>query len=194
MEGSEDFREHKAPPDSVQESCAFLVLCIHSIFTQHTHHYLFVFPKVFPNIYLWVTFGVVTLLERLWKEHAVTVAMGRNVSPYAVELCCALERTLAYAYTGNAKVLSKSLLDPLFLSRSLLYHGLPTINTNIIKILATNHHRVVINCKFWPSGVNGPLTCSQGSHQMRYGTASWLVSLSNLLHSLSACGACEGLE
>lgn len=133
--------------------------------------------QVFPNLYLWVTYGVTILLERLWKEHAIKVAVGQNVSPYAVELCCALERALAYAYTGNAKVLSRGLLDPLFISRSLLEFGLPTINTNLVKILGNSHDRVVIKTREWPTSTSGPLTCSQGSHLMRYGPDSWLVSI-----------------
>lgn len=103
--------------------------------------------------------------------------MGHNVSPYAIEVCCALERTLAYAYTGNAKVLSRALLEPLFISRSLLDYGLPTINSNLIKIFSTSHEKVVIVDKDWPISKSGPITCSKGSHVMRYGERSWMVSI-----------------
>lgn len=147
----------------------------------HETHCRIVILQVFPNIYLWVTYGVTTALERMWKQHGTDATMGHNVSPYAIEVCCALERTLAYAYTCNAKVLSKGLLDPLFLSRSLLDYGLPTINTRIVKILSASHNNIIISEKEWPSNAAGPLTCSKGSHHMRYGPDSWMVSaVSNL--------------
>lgn len=71
----------------------------------------------------------------VWKEYIAIVSMGQNISSYTVKLVCALERTLAYTYTGNGKVLSKSLMDTLHLSRSLCRCDIPTINTKLIKIL-----------------------------------------------------------
>lgn len=126
-------------------------------------------------MYSWVTYGITTLLERMWREHGVRVAMGHNTGPSAIEVCCALERTLAYAYTGNAKVLSRALMEPLFITRSLLEHGLPTINTDIVKFLSTPESRVIIIEKEWPTTKAGPITCSKGAHILRYGMSSWMV-------------------
>jgi len=56
---------------------------------------------------------------------------GRKVSPYLLEFLAALERTEAYAHTGNAKVLSNAVMKPLFITRSLLEHGMPTIDKHI---------------------------------------------------------------
>lgn len=95
-------------------------------------------------------------------------------------MCCALERTLAYAYTGNAKVLSRALLEPLFITQSLLQHGLPTINTEIVRILSTKNNRVIIADQQWPTTKSGPITCSKGAHILRYGMASWMVSTSSV--------------
>src|ERR1700722_16641045 len=88
-------------------------------------------PQAFPNMYLWTTYGLVSLLEELWAGQISAIHKRAQISPYVIEVVSMLERALAMAFTGDARVITKDLMGPFGLKRSLLEHGLPSI----IKIL-----------------------------------------------------------
>ena len=54
------------------------------------------------------------------------------VPHYWIELTAALEQVLNYAHTGNPKVLTKGLMDPLWLSLSSIHDGLPSLSSIIV--------------------------------------------------------------
>jgi hypothetical protein len=58
-------------------------------------------------------------------------ATSRLPTPYFVEIMAILERAMAYMFTGDARVIVKSLMGPLGLKRSLLELGMPAITTAI---------------------------------------------------------------
>ncbi|KAG1823912.1 uncharacterized protein BJ212DRAFT_1327078 [Suillus subaureus] len=96
----------------------------------------------FPHVYQWTTYPITSLLERIW-EHFL---------PF-VELCSVLERALAYAHTGNSKVIATSLMRPLWLVKSLLEQGLPTFAPSV-RFSHTPCVPVAISPSEWPTLTN----------------------------------------
>lgn len=87
--------------------------------------------QILPSIVEWTTFGLCSMLRRIWSTFHDSLVESIPVPHYWVELVASLERTLNYAHTGNAKVLTRGLMDPLWLSQSLVYDGFPCLSTII---------------------------------------------------------------
>ncbi|KAG0693691.1 hypothetical protein DFH29DRAFT_382941 [Suillus ampliporus] len=124
----------------------------------------------FPQVYQWMTFGITSLLERIWEHQKPLINQGTKPSPQMIEICAMLERALAYAHTGNAKVLSSSLMKPFWLIRSLLEQGLPTFSS-IIHLQATTTRPVTVLPAQWPvvTAFNVPAMASNRCQILTYG-------------------------
>jgi hypothetical protein len=96
-----------------------------------------------------------------------------------LEFLAALERTEAYAHTGNAKVLSNIVMKPLFITRGLLEHGMPTINKAIYTTRFQDISQFTIKEDIWPlnKARNGPAICSRRTQMLTYGEGHFMVSL-----------------
>lgn len=103
---------------------------------------------------------------------------GQRISPYCLEFLAALERTEAYAHTGNAKVLSNIVMKPLFITRGLLEFGMPTINKDNYTPAFQNIAELTIREENWPlnKSRNGPAICSKRTQTLTYGETSFMVS------------------
>lgn len=126
--------------------------------------------KAFPQVYQWTTFGITSLLERLWAYQLPILEAGSKPRHEAVELCSVLERTLAYAHTGNARVLATKLMRPLWLVQSLLEQGLPTFAPSV-RITTTINNPIAISAADWPTSdnLNVPAIASKRSQVLTYG-------------------------
>lgn len=87
-----------------------------------------------------------------------------------------LERALAMAYTGDARVITKDLMGPFGLKRSLLELGLPSIikAINFDKSISSSfsHHPAS-----WPLDLNNnPAIASKRAQILTYGDAHFTVS------------------
>lgn len=91
----------------------------------------------------------------------------------------ALERTAAYAYTGNAKVLSSGVMGPLFLSRGLVEDGMPVLSKAMYELPLQNVTPLIIHPHTWPltAGRRRPAICSKKSHILTYSDAHYMVSI-----------------
>jgi hypothetical protein len=126
----------------------------------------------------WATYGINSLQKQIYSQEMANLVRGRKVSPYLLEFCAALERTEAYAHTGNAKVLSNAVMKPLFITRALLEHGMPTINKAIYTTRFLDISRFTIQEDLWPlaPGRKGPAICSRRSQMLTYGEPHFMVS------------------
>jgi hypothetical protein len=133
--------------------------------------------QVFPDIYNWVTYGICSLLEIITTQEFNSIKKGR-MSPYTLEFASALERTLAYAHTGNVKVLSSAVMKPLFLARAMVELGMPTILKGVYELPMQGATPFVVNPHAWPLTANkrGPAICSKASHVFHYGEDHYMVS------------------
>jgi hypothetical protein len=128
-------------------------------------------------MYLWVSYGLRCAIEKLWKAELPSIKNGKPRSPYIIEVLAALERSLAFLYTGDARVITKHLMGPLGLKRSLLELGLPSITKvlnfeeNIAKTFA--HHPAN-----WPlTDSNEPAVASERTQILTFGKEHFVVSL-----------------
>jgi hypothetical protein len=133
---------------------------------------------VFPELYNWVTFGVTSLMEMMFKQESGTLQKGQSVSPYRKEFCAALERTAAYAHTGNTKVLSRAVMGPLFIIRGLIEHGMPTIKKDAYQTPVQNATPLIVHAGTWPLSRSRryPAMCTKTSMVLNYGHEHYMVS------------------
>ncbi|TFK59557.1 hypothetical protein BDN72DRAFT_905733 [Pluteus cervinus] len=114
-------------------------------------HFLVLRPKAFPELYKWMTYGICVVIERIWKRWAFQLPLGVRPDPDLVELVAVLERTLAYAHTGNTKVLASSLMRPMWLVISLFKQGLPVFAPAI----QFTERFIHVPLGAWPHGDDG---------------------------------------
>lgn len=119
------------------------------------------------------------MIERTWEAQQATLAKGLVVTPYIVELMCVLERTLNVAHTGNVGVIATSLMNPLWVGRSLVAHGTPTFHPCVKMGHASSQNRVFIPEEQWPRHKQTcqPLTSAKRSLTFNYGIQQWEVRL-----------------
>ncbi|KAI5999940.1 hypothetical protein EDD15DRAFT_2362477 [Pisolithus albus] len=125
---------------------------------------------VLPSIVEWTTFGLCTALRVLWSMHQLNLENGIPVPPYCVELTAALERALNFSHTGNPKVLSKGLMDPLWLSLSCMSDGMPCVSP-IVSLETSEHLTLRVRRSEWPVSTRTayPEVCSRRSMLLNFG-------------------------
>ncbi|KAG1758543.1 hypothetical protein EDD22DRAFT_997786 [Suillus occidentalis] len=132
----------------------------------------------FPQVYQWTTFGITSLLERLWAHQLPILEAGNKPRHEVVELCSVLERALAYAHTGNARVIAAKLMRPLWLVQSLLEQGLPTFAPSV-RITSSVGNPISISSADWPTSdnLNVPAIASKRSQVLTYGNDHFEASV-----------------
>lgn len=137
------------------------------------------FVQILPQVVEWTTYGLCSLLRRIWNQAAKDREREGPVAHYWVELTSALERSLNYAHTGNAKVLTKGVMDPLWLSLSSVLDGMPSISP-----IVTFDHKMkpIIHRSAWPTSTRGtPQMASKRSISLNFGRDALAVSVDGLL-------------
>lgn len=103
--------------------------------------------------------------------------MGREPLPVYVELTAVLERTLAFAHTGNMRMLTRSLMDRLWLSKGLVDQGFPALS-DILHLAGSYGNDPVITVDKWPrhprTGI--PLVASERAQALTFGVPHFNVS------------------
>ncbi|KAG1793563.1 hypothetical protein EV424DRAFT_1354195 [Suillus variegatus] len=141
-----------------------------NIFQALRPHICVFASQAFPQVYQWTTFGITSLLERLWAYQLPLLEAGNKPRHEAVELCSVLERALAYAHTGNARVLAARLMRPLWLIQSMLEQGLPTFAPSVCTTTTINNP-ITISAADWPTSdnLNVPAIASKRTQVLTYG-------------------------
>ncbi|KAG2335389.1 hypothetical protein BDR05DRAFT_954111, partial [Suillus weaverae] len=141
-----------------------------SIFQVLRPHLRVFASHAFPQVYQWTTFGITSLLELLWAHQLPILEAGNKPRHEVVELCSVLERTLAYAHTGNARVLASKLMRPLWLVQSLLEQGLPTFAPSV-RMTSSISNPIAISSADWPTSdnLNVPAIASKRSQAYKAG-------------------------
>ena len=110
----------------------------------------------------------------IWDCFKAHVTRKEPVPYYSIEFTEALERTLNYAHTGNAKVLTKGLMDPLWLSLSLVHDGMPAIS-QILVMTPFFGSQMDLHMVEWPTKNNEPMMASTRSQLINYGSENHQV-------------------
>ncbi|KIM61774.1 hypothetical protein SCLCIDRAFT_9343 [Scleroderma citrinum Foug A] len=81
--------------------------------------------QVSPKVVQWMTFGLCSLLNLIWVQHKENMKKPAPdpILHHWVELTAALE--------CSTKILTRALMDPLWLGPSLIHNGLPTLSSII---------------------------------------------------------------
>jgi len=116
---------------------------------------------------------------QIWNTEAERLKSNAKPSPYVLELTCALERAVAFAFGGNPKVLAKGVMDPLWLSQGIIENGMPTlrkISDSTSNLTMTSP--ITIRARMWPMVRDGkyPAIASKFSQTLHYGLMHYLVS------------------
>lgn len=118
-------------------------------------------------------------LKEVYDRIREKIAMGERPQPDLVEMVAVLERVLAYAHTGNAKVLSRGLMGPMWLVTSLIEHGLPTLAPGIY-LAANSPLPIQLPLSGWPEVNNKPGSASQRALVLTYGASLYGVTQAQL--------------
>lgn len=138
-----------------------------------------------PQIYQWATYPISALLEKAFSRELEKLSgppsgssRGSRINLFRVELIAALERCLAYAFTGSSRVLMKSAMDQLWLSKGILATGFPSLNNKIVALGAENHPQVHVH--LWPTTGSEdypyPASCASRAVEFNFGKKIAYVS------------------
>jgi hypothetical protein len=132
---------------------------------------------VYPSIYKWTAYPVTCWLEAIWKQEKGNILKRKAVSPYVVEFTSMLERSLNFSQTGNAKVLTKSIMDQVGLSLGLVRDGMPVLRSGLV-IFDKTLEAVVVRDAEWPVNARKqqPMVASVKSHTINYSLEQYNVS------------------
>lgn len=157
---------------------------------------VFLLLQVFPQCYLWTGYPLSVAIDILWDRlrrqylsyHALspTVPFSPSSAYYTVSLISALERTLAFGFSGSPVLFIRRAMDRLGLSRGILDYGFPWLDSAIVeRHLETNPHTreenyyISINHMFWPKDADGyVMQMSQRSIAAKYSAEFTVVCLS----------------
>lgn len=136
------------------------------------------YSQVYPQVYNWVTYPLVSLIEKIYNQ--CTTNMNATPSklpdPCLVELCSVAERALNYMHTGNAAVISTTVMNPLWIGNAVVHDGLPCLNRNIISLHANSQVSVIK--ERWPyhQARQQPKTSSSAAQIFAYDIGHFNVS------------------
>lgn len=135
-------------------------------------------PQIIPNIFQWTTFPITSLLTTLWSQYEPRLDHISEIDPHIIETVSILERTLNYAHTGSAKVLTRGLMDVSWLSLGVIFDGLPTLSNNFASHPALVSGSLTLLTESWPVYIsNGrPLISSRRVQLYNYGEQHYEVS------------------
>src|SRR5262245_29096789 len=135
---------------------------------------------MYPNMYLYNAYGLACLQHRIWTMEKSAMEKEQLPDPYHVEVMAMLERAMAYMFTGDARVIVKSLMGPYGLKHSLVELGLPAITLDIAfdEQLATP---IALKRANWPLvGRQEPAVASRRSQLLNYGEDHCKVSFNHI--------------
>lgn len=125
-----------------------------------------------------MTFGVCSALKQLWLTMRDSMVAGKKPAPIVIETAAILERIIAFAHTGNVRVLSTTLMRPMWIVSSLLETGMPTFNPAIFTAHNLSGLPLTITLQQWPVQGQGrtPATASKRSQVLTYGPDHYQAS------------------
>jgi hypothetical protein len=134
---------------------------------------------VYPKMYMWSLHGVVTLLDHIWQHSKdLLLAYSDNKPEHTiVEFASVLERVIAYGTTGNAKVLSKQVMQYIYVYDSLLKYGYPAIMKTLWFWSGNRETPLVVHKASWPCvrGKHEPASSSKRAQILTFGWPQYRV-------------------
>jgi hypothetical protein len=135
--------------------------------------------KVFPDLYNWTTYPLVSFLEVLYEGEQRVVQKKKYPNTLHVEVCSVAERALNYMHTGNTAVIATSVMNDLWIGTSIVTDGLPCFNPDIVKIVQNSQtSKLIVDPKKWPYDhvKHQPKSCSGRAQILTYDLNHFNVS------------------
>ena len=139
--------------------------------------------QVYPNLYNWTTYPLVAFLEQIYEQADKALTNAKQPDPLWVEVCCAAKRALNYMHTGNTAVITTSLMNPLWIGRSIPKDGLPCFNPSIVSVTFNSTIRMIDAKWPWDSKKHRPKSCSERCQVLTYNSSHYNVCISLSLSS-----------
>ncbi len=116
----------------------------------------------------------------LSNQELTLIQKGQKPSSYYLEIIAVMERALCFAHTGNVRVLSRTIMDPLWVSMGIVYDGAPCIAPILQTSGSSRPPSFSIEARQWPihKSESRHLMASQASIKYHFGQAQ-----SNVCHS-----------
>lgn len=132
--------------------------------------------QAYPALYSWTTYPLTCLLEKIWSECLPKLHLNERPKVILVELASIMERALNYMHTGNAKVIATSVMNPLWIGRSVIKDGIPCLNKHMIIIRPVD--TIIVKADQWPFDEMRQVakSASQRAQQLTYGDSHFNVS------------------
>ncbi|KII82869.1 hypothetical protein PLICRDRAFT_33197 [Plicaturopsis crispa FD-325 SS-3] len=140
-------------------------------------HIILLESQIFPMCYLWTSYGHACSIESLWEAHRDDIVNKKPISPYIVEALAIQERNVNFCFTGNGKVFSTSLQNPLWSSRGAMEDGWPCLSPVIVFVVG-EFLIIIIKFKHWPKSkkTGMPLTASDRTCILTWGGQHYMAS------------------
>ncbi|KAH9910349.1 uncharacterized protein B0H18DRAFT_963473 [Fomitopsis serialis] len=127
----------------------FIEATTNPIIISRLKKHIVVFAEgVFPKIYHWTSYPVHALTSQMYRAMEPDIKAKKKVDPVRVELLSFMERSLAYAHTGNVRVIS-GCMKYFWLLRSMLEYGFPSIHPDVC-IDTEDEFPLSIPISLWP--------------------------------------------
>lgn len=129
-----------------------------------------------------------TLIEKIYNQCQPAIVASNYPDVLLVELCSVAERALNYMHTGNAAVIVKSVMNPLWIGNAIVRDGMPCLNTNMVSMMMKS---VSVIAETWPFDHvrHQPKTSSKACQIYSYGLGHFNVSHAAFL-DIMLCGCC----
>lgn len=135
-------------------------------------------PQIIPNLFQWTTFPITSLLDAVWSQYERQLDNEPDIDPHVIETVSILERSINYAHTGAARVLTRGLMDVSWLSLGIIFDGLPTLSKHFASHPGLVSGSLTLLPESWPvyTSNNRPLTSSRRVQLCNYGERHYEVS------------------
>ena len=130
-------------------------------------------------MYSWMSYPLTALIEIIWEQvkSNPSANTANTMDCGIIELVSCAERALNYLQTGNPAVICTSIMNPLWIGRSIIHDGCPSFNPEIVTLYSSK--MPVIKHAAWPydSTRYMPQSSAEKALIFRFGDSTAGVSL-----------------
>jgi hypothetical protein len=138
-------------------------------------------------VYIWNTWPICQLIERLWKAQLHLMAPGSKtpVSAFDVETMSMFERALNVGHVGGLQPIATGLMNPCHVGLALVETGFPTFFKELVIPISPEEPPYILKTN-WPRHFRNrtPMVASRRAQQLTYGDKHYEVSSSSRLHDI----------
>lgn len=113
-----------------------------------------------------MTYPLTALIEITWEEVKAREESLGELDPGIVEVISCVERALNFMHTGNPAVIKTSIMNSLWIGRSIINDGVPSFHPGVVRVHCKD--LVKVGHGEWPYDLVHDLPKSAGESALRY--------------------------